>query len=235
MIIWGKNMEKFKLREKEIFETLKQLAECEFVIIGGYAVNAYALPRFSVDCDIVIKKKELGEIEKKLQMAGYAKMEGGDVQPLYGGSFARYEKEIEKDFFVSFDVLVDAVYDRISGAVFSAGWVFENSKKRRLYGKTVLDGIDVRIINPDALFVLKFTSARETDIRDIFMMADKVENPKWAKKEISRKIDFERNFEKIREKICSKEFKKNLEGVYGFVENAAFEKRKKILVGMKNS
>ncbi len=121
-------MEKLKLREKEIFETLKRLAECEFVIIGGYAVNAYVLPRFSVDCDMVIKRKELGAIEKKLQTEGYAKMEAGNAELPYGGGFARYEKEIEKDFFVSFDVLVDAVYDRISGTVFSAGWVYQNAR-----------------------------------------------------------------------------------------------------------
>ena len=47
-----------QLREKEIFETLKKMNNFKFVIIGGYAVNAYTLPRFSVDCDIVIKDKE---------------------------------------------------------------------------------------------------------------------------------------------------------------------------------
>ena len=45
----------FQLREKEIFETLKKLKNQKFVLIGGYSVNAYAMPRFSVDCDIVIK------------------------------------------------------------------------------------------------------------------------------------------------------------------------------------
>lgn len=49
------NKDLFSLREQEIFRILKEISECEFVLIGGYAVNAYALPRFSVDCDIVIK------------------------------------------------------------------------------------------------------------------------------------------------------------------------------------
>jgi len=48
-------MELLQIREKEIFETLKKIKKSEFVVIGGYAVNAYTLPRFSVDCDIVIK------------------------------------------------------------------------------------------------------------------------------------------------------------------------------------
>jgi len=47
-------MELLQLREEEIFKTLKALKNLRLVVIGGYAVNAYALPRFSVDCDIVI-------------------------------------------------------------------------------------------------------------------------------------------------------------------------------------
>ena len=56
----------FQLREKEIFETLRKLKDRNFVLIGGYAVNAYTLPRFSVDCDIVIYKDDLESIAKDL-------------------------------------------------------------------------------------------------------------------------------------------------------------------------
>jgi hypothetical protein len=50
------------------------LKGCDFVIIGGYAVNAYTLPRFSVDCDIVIKdENELRKIEEVLLGLGYEK------------------------------------------------------------------------------------------------------------------------------------------------------------------
>ena len=51
-------MEQLQLREKEIFEMLKKIKKRKFVVIGGYAVNAYTLPRFSVDCDIVIKDND---------------------------------------------------------------------------------------------------------------------------------------------------------------------------------
>ena len=65
-------MEQLQLREKEIFETLKKIKKSKFVVIGGYAVNSYTLPRFSVDCDIVIKnRKELNKIEKSLTEADY--------------------------------------------------------------------------------------------------------------------------------------------------------------------
>src|SRR3990167_4631932 len=101
-----------QLREKEIFETLKKMIKFKFVIIGGYAVNAYTLPRFSVDCDIVVKNKdELREIKEAL--------------------------------------------DRQTNATFSADWVFDNSEVRTLRGKTITEELKLRIINLDALFILK--------------------------------------------------------------------------------
>ena len=59
-------MDMLQLREKEIFETLRNIRNFKFVVIGGYAVNAYTLPRFSVDCDIVIEDdSQLKDIEKE--------------------------------------------------------------------------------------------------------------------------------------------------------------------------
>ena len=67
-------MDLLQIREKEIFEVLKKIKKHQFVVIGGYAVNAYTLPRFSVDCDIVVlDKKELEKIEKTLLKEGYKK------------------------------------------------------------------------------------------------------------------------------------------------------------------
>jgi len=61
-------MELLQLREKEAFETLNKIKNCRFVLIGGYAVNAYTLPRFSVDCDIVVEGKTAADkITKELK------------------------------------------------------------------------------------------------------------------------------------------------------------------------
>ncbi len=84
--------ELFSLREQEIFNTLKQLKDCDFVVIGGYAVNAYALPRFSVDCDIVIKDNvELKKIGNTLLKMDYKKEEP-NAKVQYSESFSRYKK-----------------------------------------------------------------------------------------------------------------------------------------------
>src|SRR3989344_5161922 len=108
------------LREEEIFKTLKELKNCNFVVIGGYAVNAYALPRFSVDCDIVVKEEdELGKIQEILKNAGYQKEAPNDGLH-YSGDFVRFEKKIENNFSVSIDILIHKVTDRMTGAVFDA-------------------------------------------------------------------------------------------------------------------
>lgn len=87
----------FQIREKEIFNIIKNLKKLKFVVIGGYAVNAYVLPRFSVDCDIVIREDEIDKIALSLEKIGFK--ESKETQELsYAGKFKRFEKEIQKNF-----------------------------------------------------------------------------------------------------------------------------------------
>ena len=223
-----------QLREKEIFETLKGMNKFEFVIIGGYAVNAYTLPRFSVDCDIVVKdSKELKEIGEALLDFGYIKEESNKDKTSYYGDFLRLEKDLGSNIKVSMDILIKEVLDRQTNATFSADWVFNNSEIRTLRGKTITEELKLRIINLDALFVLKFVSCRLTDIRDIFMLAPNIKDKEWIKGEISKKYDFDKLFLKVKEKITSKQFKDSLQGVYGIIDNKVFEKHKKAILDLE--
>jgi len=220
-----------QLREKEIFETLKRMSKFKFVIIGGYAVNAYTFPRFSVDCDIVVKdKKELKEIEEVLLNFGYVKEENNKDKTSYYGAFLRLEKDLGDNIKVSIDILIKEVLDRQTDATFSAEWIFDNSEIKILRGKTITEELKLRIINLDALFVLKFVSCRLTDIRDIFMLAPNIKNKEWIKKEISKKYDFNKLFIKIKDKITSKQFKDSFQGVYGIIDDKVFEKHKKAIL-----
>ena len=178
------NQELFSLRENEIFQTLKELKDFEFVIIGGYAVNANTLQRFSIDCDIVITdKNELKKIEKILFKIGYKKEHKIGKLP-YSGDFARYEKVLSNNFTVSFDILIKKVKDRMTNSEFSAEWVFENSKIRTLKGKTITEELKTRIIDINALIAMKIISCRATDIRDVFMMFPNAKDKDWIKKEV---------------------------------------------------
>src|SRR3989344_5577143 len=208
----------FSLREEEIFNTLKALQKCSFVIIGGYAVNVYTLPRFSVDCDIVIKEeKELKNIEKILFSIHYEKKITPENIP-YSGKFFRYEKRLSNNFLVSMDLLFKSVIDRDTEVIFSAEWIFEHSSKKVLRGKTILEELKLKIINIDALIVMKIMSCRSTDIRDVFMMLPNAENKDRIISEISAKYDLNNRLSKVIETVNSKQFKDGLSGVYGKID-----------------
>lgn len=227
-------MADLQLREKEIFETLKRLKNLKFVVIGGYAVNAYTLPRFSTDCDIVVRNnEELEEIVKELLNFGYSESKNTTEVP-YGGQFKRYEKEITNNFSVSIDILIKKILDRQTGSTFLAEWVFENSSLKILKGKTITEEVKLRIINLDALFVMKFLSCRSTDIRDIFLLVSDIKDKKWIKEEITQRYSFENRLKKIDAETTSNQFIDGLQGVFGKIDSRAFEKNVKIMSDLKN-
>jgi len=221
-----------QLREKEIFETLKSISRFKFAVIGGYAANVYALPRFSVDCDIVVQdSSELGKIEKDLVKIGYVKHTIGINLP-YHGKFLRYEKTIEKGFRASIDILFTEIVDRQTNAAFSADWIFSNSSFKILKGKTIIEELKLRIINLDALIAMKLISCRSTDIRDIFMLILQAKNIKIIKKEVSERCNIDDRFMKLKTKITSHKFKDDLQGVYGYVDEKIFNKHKNAVLEM---
>lgn len=224
----------FALREQEIFNTLKQLKDYDFVVIGGYAVNAYTLPRFSVDCDIVVKDDdELKKVGNALLKMGYKKEEpNAEVQ--YSESFSRYEKRLNNNFAVGMDILIHNVTDRMTEVKFAAEWVFENSGIRVLRGKTITEELKLRIINIDALLAMKIISCRSTDIRDVFMMLPNANYKEWVKSEIATRYNFKDRISKIVDKVNSKQFKDGLSGVYGRIDEKVFGKHKKAITTLLN-
>ena len=227
-------MDLLQRREQEIFATLAKIKKYHFVVIGGYAVNAYTLPRFSVDCDIVVKNlKESALIERELEKVGYVKEAGSTQSIPYHGSFVRYVKEIGLWCKVSMDILIHEVADRQTSTIFGAAWVFKHSLLRVLRGKTIADQLRLRIIDLDALVVMKFICCRSTDIRDVFMLLPMIPNREALKDEISTHYDFSNRFHKIKEKITSPTFKDGLQGVYGYVDQHTFDKHTKAVLDLE--
>jgi len=225
-------MDKLAAREKEVFRALETLtrSKCDFVVIGGYAVNAYALPRFSVDCDLVVLEDGARKVGKMLLSCGFHRVPA--LKHTTYANFYRFEKEALPGLIAAFDVLMRKVYDRQSGTTFPASWVFSHSSVVSLPAKTFAGQSKVRVISADALFVMKFCCARATDIRDIFMLCDKVDDWKWVKAEIASRVNFMAQHKKIMRKVSGAEYKKDLGGVFGYAEPAAFEKRLKILAAI---
>lgn len=219
-------MELLQVREKEIFEALRAIQNCNFVLIGGYAVNSYTLlPRFSIDCDIVVlNHKEASKISKILENNNYNLSK--DIKKEHLSKFLKFNKIVLKSFKTSIDILIEDVLDRSTKSVCNAYWVFENSNKRQLKGKTITESLNLNIVNADALIVMKFVSFRNTDIRDIFMLSTQAKDNIFIVNEISKRCNFNDRFKKIKEKITSKNFRDNLQGVYGYIDDSIFEKHK---------
>ena len=224
-------MNMLQLRETEIFETLRKIRNFKFIVIGGYAVNAYALPRFSVDCDIVVEdSSQAKDIEKELKGIEYIQKPTNFINLPYHEEFRRYEKEIAKNFIVSIDLMIKYISDRKTRALFTAEWIFKNSALRLLKGKTITQELRLRIINLDALIVTKLVSCRSTDIRDIFMLITQAKDVEWIKQEVMKRCVFNEKFTRLKEKITSTKFKDNLQGVYGYIDKNIFEKHKKAVL-----
>lgn len=213
-------------RERVVLETLEKIPRQNVVLIGGYAVNAYVPPRFSIDCDIVILDNAKN-IEDALKKDGYAKEEAGDV-PF--GNYLRYVGEKEK---VSFDLLVNSVLDRGSGVVFEAELFEKYSRRRVTVGRAHPIRIEMRIADPELLFAMKFVSARKQDIRDIFMLAG--EGLKWGLivKIILGKCNsdmIKKRIDLIKRSIKSKGYRDSIHGPFGKMPDERFDSCRKRLL-----
>jgi hypothetical protein len=122
----------------------------------------------------------------------------------------------------------------MTGVAFAADWIFANSKPRVLKGKTLIEELKLRIIDVDALLVMKIISCRSADIRDVFMMIPAANDKVWIKSEITRRYDLKDRITKAIDKVTSKQFKDGLSGVYGGFDIKVFEKHKKALFAMQN-
>lgn len=162
----------FVNRENEILHTLDSLVEAEldFVVVGGYAVSGLGKHRFSVDCDIVISKAKLGETVAVLKRCGYEiEVEKTGFDGTYAGEFIRYKKKVGA-LPVTFDLLVESLVCRTTGAA----WSFEYIKKHSI--ETAIGGIEnvvnCKVPEKELMIAFKIHSARRTDVRDTIMLME---------------------------------------------------------------
>lgn len=216
-------------REALIIQTLMELPK-DVVLIGGYAVNAYVLPRFSVDCDLVVFQGIMN-IKKILVKNGFKQTEKGDVPH---GEYFRFVREKEK---VSFDLLLNSVFDRVTGIVFEGSLFKKHSKERVTVGRTNPVRIKIRTADAELLFAMKFVSDRRQDIRDIFMLSGTELN--WnliadiIKEKCSKKLLKER-VKMIKAEIANKSYRDSLHGAFGKIPDKTFDRCNSKLVGFLN-
>ena len=208
----------FESREAIILEVLRELPK-DVVLIGGYAVNAYVPPRFSIDCDVFVFD-EIGEIRRILLEKGFEEAEKGDVP------YGKYFRFVRKSDKVSFDLLLNSVFDRETGVVFEGSFFKQYSRERFTVGRASPVRLKLRIADPELLFVMKFVSARRQDVRDIFLLSGT--ELKWdlvkeiVKKKCSVEL-IERMVKSIREKVTGAGYRDSLHGAFGKIPDKTFE------------
>lgn len=207
-------------REKIVLETLESIPKQNVVLIGGYAVNAYVPPRFSIDCDLVVLNG-IKKIEAVLSRNGFVKTEAGDVPY---GNYVSYFRKKEK---VSFDLLVNSVLDRDTGIVFDGAMFKKYSKKRVTVGRANPIRIEMKIADPEMLFAMKFVSGRRQDIRDIFMLSGEDLSWELVADIISEKCGYElirQRILMIRRSVQSRSYRDSLHGPYGKIPDERFNR-----------
>lgn len=221
----------FEEREKQFFALLKEAKDkVDFVVIGGYAINAYALPRFSVDCDVVVKnKKDLGKFQVFLEKNSFKMRSKGPTEDYSGTYLSMVSKNPPK---LSFDILAGSVEDRLTKTIFFAEEIFLHSSKRTIFGKGSPIKMETRVVDAEFLFLMKAITARTTDIRDVFMLSlAKLDKKKLV--QISKKFPVpSQSIKKISSTIQSEEFKNSLQGVFGKIQQEQFARTLKAALSL---
>ena len=205
----------FVKRENEILRMLRRLIEekLDFVVVGGYAVSGFARHRFSVDCDIVLSKRELEKFEEILEKEGFKRhVRKAGFDEMYAGEFISYKKEVG-ELPVAIDLLVGSLVCRATEAAWSFDYIEKHSVKASITG--IETSANCKIPEKELLIAFKIHSARRTDIRDIIMMIDTSDSEKILKHLRKGKMDaLTTQINKIIEALNDKNLIDSLKGVF---------------------
>lgn len=172
---------KFIKRETDILKVLETLVETklDFVVVGGFAVSGLTRHRFSVDCDVVVARRELEKLERILEREGFTKhVERAGFDEVHGGEFISYKKEVE-ELPVTFDLLVGSLVCRATDAAWSFDYIKKHSIQANIAG--IETSVTCRVPEKELLIALKIHSARKADIRDVVMLRERADFEKVLK------------------------------------------------------
>ncbi len=159
-------------REAEVIRVLNALSPhlIKFVVVGGYAVNALASHRFSVDCDLVIDEKDLPFFGKTLKGEGYARRKRTRLfKGIYGARVGEYIKLVGGRR-VSVDLFINSMICRQTGGRWSYRLIRKNSFESNVIGLT--DASISSVPRRELLMAMKMHSARDADLRDVIMLSE---------------------------------------------------------------
>ena len=159
-------------REAEIIRAIRILSPHarRFIVVGGYAVNALGLHRFSVDCDIVIAETDLGLFERILTREGYDRDKPArPFSGLYGAQTVEYTKLIGNRR-VSVDLFVNSVMCRQTGGEWGYSLIRKHSIEANVVGLS--DSAVAFVPKRELLMAMKIHSGRDADLGDLIMLSE---------------------------------------------------------------
>jgi hypothetical protein len=161
------------VRETEVIRILRVMTEATdgFVLIGGYAVNAYGQHRFSVDCDLATNLDNTPVIDTALLREGY-ELWKGRFRPPIGVTMKVYRKSVA-GLPVSVDLFVNTVVSRRTRGTWTYKFIQENSVEAIVVGAT--DSTPSRVAHRNLLVAMKLHSGRTQDFADVVMLSERVD------------------------------------------------------------
>ena len=158
--------------EKEIIRILRVLNDVTdgFVVIGGYAVNAYGHHRFSVECELATNRDDLPVIDTTLRREGY-ELWKDRVRPPIGVTTREYRKMVGEP--VSLEFFVNNVVSTTTRGLWTYKFIRENSAEAIVAGAA--DSAPSRVVQRDLLVAMKLHAGRTLDFADVAILSEKVD------------------------------------------------------------
>src|SRR5207248_10927163 len=159
-------------RETEIIRILRVLSEATdgFVVIGGYAVNAFGQHRFSVNCDLATNRDNVPVIDAILLGEGY-ELRRKEALPPIGVTIREYSKSVGGEA-VSVELFVDTVVSTTTRGIWTYAFIHDNFVEEIVAEAT--DSTPSRVTERNLLAAMKLHNARSESVDDVVTFAERV-------------------------------------------------------------
>lgn len=229
------------LREEEIGRIIEQLSyqtkgfnDPKTVLIGGYALRAFtSFSRYTRDCDLVLKKSDGWNLDRiqRLLPKDFS-TETFEKRDSHG--FLKCVKLLRAGAKISIDFTEGEVRGRTDAQVFSI--TDEFMRRTGKVGITIADKtVEMHVPDYTDYLILKFMSARPSDVRDIATLVWKNGVPsdmeERARETLTHPEILKENLELVREDISNKRFLDSWKGTFvttEFTEKTKEEVLKKL-------
>jgi hypothetical protein len=160
-------------RETEIIRILRVLSEATdgFVVMGGYAVNAFGQHRFSVGCELATTRDNVPVIDTILLGEAY-ELRRNEVRPPIGVTIREYSKSVGGEP-VTVELFVDTVVSTTTRGTWSYKFIQDNSVEAIVVGAT--DSTASRVAQRNLLVAMKLHLGRTEDFGDIVLLSERVD------------------------------------------------------------